>query len=80
MYRWRNVVGEVENRPPSFIGTKGHVKVLFQNSSPAGYEETGVGGKNGEDHIGRVMVVMRNNPEGNKWDLKTNQLAEMKEK
>lgn len=31
-------------------------------------------------YIGKVMVVMRNSPKGNKLDLKTNELEEMKEK
>lgn len=31
-------------------------------------------------YIGRVMVVMRNSPKGNKLDLKTNELEEIKEK
>lgn len=33
------------------------MKVLFQNSSPAGYEETGVGGKNGEDRSDLYLHV-----------------------
>lgn len=59
--------------PPSFTGRKRRVKIVF----PSNYSQGGGEGREREEWggSGKVMVVMRNSPERNKSDLKTNAIG-----